>query len=107
MIAKNKAPDLRSITPKTAIECHRRPQGEKDEERGHGKGKSVPLMDTLVKIVVTLDENIGRVEYGECSCICKIHGGRLASITYSTTDNRIEKAAAGGKPRTPQGAQNE
>ncbi|GHV64385.1 hypothetical protein AGMMS49587_16660 [Spirochaetia bacterium] len=62
------------------------------------KAEPGPFIDTLLNIAATLGGNIGRVEYGECSCICKIHGGRIASITYSTTDNRIEKVAAEGNP---------
>ncbi|GHT64532.1 hypothetical protein FACS1894110_04370 [Spirochaetia bacterium] len=92
MTAKNKAPDPQSITSKTAIEGHREDPDNKAGER-HGKGKPGPFIDTLLNIAATLGGNIGRTEYGECSCVCKIHGGRIASITYSIMENRIEKVA--------------
>ncbi|GHT86945.1 hypothetical protein FACS1894137_13280 [Spirochaetia bacterium] len=73
----------------------------------YGKGKPGPFIDTLLNIVSTLGGNIGRTEYGACDVSVKVHGGRIVAITYSTTENRIEKVAAEGNPWTPQEVQHE
>ena len=66
-----------------------------------------PMPDIYQKIIMELADNVGRIQFGEVSVQCRIHSGRIASITYSTTDNRLERVAAEGKPQTPQEVQNE
>jgi hypothetical protein len=73
MTAKSKAPD------------------RKDGEE-YGKGKPGPLSAMYQKIIETLDENVRRTPYGEVGVSFKVHGNRIASVCYSTTENQIQKA---------------
>jgi hypothetical protein len=91
MKEKSKAPALEKIALQTAIEGHRQAPDTKAGER-YGKGKPGDFLDTLLNIAATLGVNIGRVEYGEAAVPCKIHGGRIVSIGFTTLENQIQKA---------------
>jgi hypothetical protein len=88
----NKAPDIQKNPLNSATEG-RTEAADTKTIKGYRGGNPGPVFDTCQKIMGTLAENIRRTEYGEVSVLCKIHGGRIASICYSTTDTRIEKAA--------------
>jgi len=38
----------------------------------------------------TLSENISKIQYGEATVKCKVHSGRITSVTYSLTENTLK-----------------
>jgi len=41
-----------------------------------------------------LAENISKIHYGEATVLCKVHCGRVTSISYSLTEKTIKTVAS-------------
>jgi len=37
-----------------------------------------------------LSENVSKIQYGEATVRCKVHAGRISSVTYSLTENTLK-----------------
>jgi len=44
----------------------------------------------FIAITKNLSENVSRIQFGEATVKCKVHSGKITSVTYSLTENTVK-----------------